>query len=263
MLLESMANSDQIRKDQLKLMASSVIEKIVTYMDNPSNDTVLFGDDLYSGQIYLNGLDNTSMELAINNSMAIFNITECKLYLEKAYGISDVVFVSNTFHAMLNTDDIDSYKILAYNGKTKEPLDLSLCKDIHQEIQIPLDLTDDIDMTKYAIMMEEQGIDIFNPDDPAFHDRCAVHIDNTTGKDTTVNWRVERYFQQKTPMCIGFNCTYLGINEYNYIRCNCTGLNSRFDVVNKVVQAAVNWLSEVNLGIVACNNLITLVRPIY
>jgi hypothetical protein len=106
----------------------------------------------------------------------------------------------------MNVGDNDSFKFSAYDKTSGKKLDLDLCNNITYSVQIPFTNKPDLNLTLYK-ELKDQGIDIFNPSDNAFNDRCLTHINNQTGTDTTLNWRKQNYLQKTIPMCVGFNCT--------------------------------------------------------
>jgi hypothetical protein len=108
--------------------------------------------------------------------------------------------------------------------------------------------------------LKKEGIDIFNPADPAFTDRCYTHINNETGADTTISWRQQNYIQKISPMCIGINCTYQGISEFDYVQCNCTGLQSDNNIVNELVNFVMTSVSSLNIGVIFCYKVISIVN---
>jgi hypothetical protein len=137
---------------------------------------------------------------------------------------------------------------------TKAKLNLDYCEDIQNRVEIPID-TSQFNMTLYH-ELKAQGIDIFDPKESIFNDRCISYTDNSTGTDTTLNWRRKFLYTQKVPMCVGFNCTYQGVSEANFLQCKCGGLNSDSEFLNSVSQMLLNSLSEINIGIVKCYKLI-------
>jgi hypothetical protein len=248
MLLEAKTNNDPGEIDKLKSDSEDLISKVVENSD--LNDTVVFGNSLYGGQIYTSDDEALSQENAIKNGLPIFDTKECEAILKAKYNLTgSVIYVTSSTDSLLNTNNLDSYKILAYDSVSKQKLDLEYCDTATQQVHIPM--TAEVNLTLYN-KMKEEGIDIFDPNDPIFNDRCASYVDETTGKDTSLNWRRENLFQKQVPMCVGFNCTYVGINEFDYLTCNCTGFGSKSELVNQVLDSAIKTLSNFNIGIVRC-----------
>jgi hypothetical protein len=253
MLLQAKTDGDSLNKEKMQQQLDEIIDKVVANSDLSRDDTLLFGDSLYSGQIYTSGSLTAARDNAMDNNLPIYNITECEKMLREMYNLSandTIVYVTSATDGQLNDKNSTSYKIKAYDNVSKERLNLDYCEDIKNRVEIPLD-TSQFNMTLYNELIE-QGIDIFDPKEAIFNDRCISYTDNTTNSDTSLNWRREHLYSQKVPMCIGFNCTYDGVNEFNYLNCNCAGLNSDSAVLNSVSEILLSSLSEINIGIVTC-----------
>jgi hypothetical protein len=256
MMLSEITHGTQADKDSLKQNADKLNDKLVKYAISVNSTNLITGDAIYS--TYLSKGDGLSRQNAIKYNYPLFNSTDCEEYLVQYYilsSVDDLVFVSNKIGPALNEEDNTSYKFSAYNGITGDKLDISLCNDKTYTVQLPLANKTALNLTLYN-ELKRQSIDIFNAYDPAFTDRCFAHLDNNTGYDTTLNWRKQNYLQQKQPMCIGFNCTYQGISEFDYVECSCTGLTSGNEVVNQLVGIFTQTVSNFNIGVVLCYNLI-------
>ena len=74
-------------------------------------------------------------------------------------------------------------------------------------------------------------------------------VDNTTGFDTTINYRRTNYYQNLTASC-GANCTYLGIDSNNYINCNCSITTPT--VQPDFLQEVLSDLPTFNFDVILC-----------
>jgi hypothetical protein len=257
MLLETKTDNDPIKKNKLNLYSDQIMDKIIANTDIPSNSTVMFGDSMYSGQIYTSNDIIVSREHAVHNGLPIFETAECEKILREVYNIpvdQEIIYVTSNTDGSMNDKDTTSYKLAAYNSITKERLELNHCSDISNTVSIPLRLNNGLNLTLYN-EMKELGIDILNPNDPAFNDKCVSYSD-INGEDMSLSWRRENLYQQKMPICLGTDCTYTGINEFNYVTCNCTGLQSDSEFINDVTQIILGSLSDINIGIVTCTHVI-------
>jgi hypothetical protein len=253
MLLEAKTTDDPLKKSQLRNYSDGIIDKVISSIDLSNKNSMVFGDDMYSGQIYSSD-DEIYREDAILNNLPIYNMTECESTLRGVYGLTEnstIIYITSVTNGLLNENNSTSYKITAYDGETMKKLSLTYCEDVSNSVEIPLSNTSELNLTLYN-EMKEQGIDIFNPNDPIYNDICMSYIDNSTDSDTTITWRRKHLNPQKMPMCIGVNCTYQGINEFNYIKCDCTGINSGSSIVDGVAEVLMDSLSEINIGIVSC-----------
>jgi hypothetical protein len=253
MLLEAKTDNDPLKKEKLKSQLGEITDQIVANMDLPSGNTLLFGDGMFSGQIYTSDELSAAKDNAIANNLPIYNITECEKKLREVNNIPEdnsIIYVTSATDGAFDDQNSTSYKFIAYDSVTKKRLDLSECEDLKSRVELPLD-TSQFNMTLYN-ELKEQGIDIFNPNDAIYNDRCISYTNNETGSDTTLNWRRQFLLTQKVPICVGFNCTYQGVSEFNYLKCDCSGLNSGSGIVDSITQMLLDSLSEINIGIVAC-----------
>jgi hypothetical protein len=253
MLLQTKTNKDPLVKEKLITQLDEITDKVVANMDFQSNNTLLFGDSMYSGQIYMSNELDTSKDKAIANKLPIYNVTECENILREVYNLSEndsIIYVTSATDGELYNQNSTSYKIIAYDSVSKKRLNLDYCEDINNRVEVPLD-TSQFNMTLYN-ELKDQGIDIFDQNDSVFNDRCISYTDNSTGSDTTLNWRRQFLFAQKVPMCVGFNCTYQGVSEFNYLKCDCTGLNTGSGFIDDISKMLLDSLTEINIGIVTC-----------
>jgi len=105
-------------------------------------------------------------------------------------------------------------------------------------------------MTKYK-RLSSSGVDMFDPNSEAFRSRCYILKDPETNKDTTANYRINKYFGNKTAECAD-NCKYEGLDEYGYVLCNCTGLPKGEQKANQVKKEIVIGMPQINFDIVTC-----------
>jgi hypothetical protein len=259
MLLQKLNDANNTEKELAKQKAIALNGKLVQYALASNNTSLLTGNSMFS--TYISNSDEQSQKNAIKFNHPLLNSTECEEFLVKQYNLSsiyDLMFVTNKINASLNNDNNDSYKFSVYNAYTGMKMDLDLCNNLTYSVQLPITNMTAFNLTKYNEVKSE-GIDSFNPNDPAFTDRCYSHIDNTTGADTTINSRKQNYLQQKQPMCVGINCTYQGISEFDYIQCTCTGMTSDNALVNKAVNNFFTAVSKFNIAVIFCSKVITLV----
>jgi hypothetical protein len=216
------------------------------------NATMITGDRMYSTLLYSSNNDTLIKETAKLNNFAYFNLTNCKLALINYYNLtnSTIIFTTNNFNATLNAKKVNSYMVSAYNSLTKDKLNLDICANITESIEIPLSNLTNLNLTLYKNMKAE-GIDILNPKDSIYHDRCISVIDNDTQSDTTINWRRDNYLNNTILQCIGINCEYNGITEDNYINCTC-GIMTDSEVLNTSVNVFLSTISQINFEIIAC-----------
>jgi hypothetical protein len=259
----SSKSKNSVDKEMLKLKAEEINSKQLLYSDVKDNETLITGDEMFSSQLYKSSSALKGKQDAMKNGLPVYDTADCEAFLRGYYNMSDtsdILYMANKFDASMNADGTNSYKLSAYDSVTKSPLNLDLCSGTANTVQIPVD-PKEVNMTLYNAMKNKSNIDIYNENDPAFNDICYTYV-NTDGKDTTLNWRRTNLLQEKLPMCIGFNCTYEGLNEFDYVQCNCTGFKSNVEIVNKFVDVAVKTLAELNLKVIYCYKVIGTQSPL-
>jgi hypothetical protein len=245
MALEKGSNSTDIKQK-----TEAIVDKVVSFTKVPQNSTVIFGDSMFSGQMYTSNTNSTTTrESAVKNNLPIYDTSACERVLKEHYNITgdEILYVTGGFDSSLDGNG-SSYKLTAYNSQSKQKLDIDLCQNVSQTVEIPMTATN-LNLTQYNTL-KEAGIDIFNQNDPVFTDRCTAF--NNTGKDTSLTWRRNNLYQKKQPLCIGVSCTFEGISAYNYVQCNCTGLKTESEMVNKLVDTLISSVSKLNVGIIFC-----------
>jgi hypothetical protein len=167
-----------------------------------------------------------SPEKCIDKLKEHYNIASTLIVLKSDYN-SDVIDLDNLDNPL--TSDSVNFKV--YDPNTKEELNTTICSnDAPIKIKTKIKATQLLNLTYYNQMINA-SIDVYNPSAPAFNDVCVVHIDTDTGFDSTVNWRRTHYFQNLSAFCEGANCTYAGIDEDDYISCECSSIEPE-EVVN-------------------------------
>jgi hypothetical protein len=145
-----------------------------------------------------------------------------------------------------STEGSNSIVINFYHPITREKLDSSICNNI--KISSPLNL-DTNDILEYKELKNKTGIDRLNPKDRAFNDRCYSVQDPYTGVDTTVNYRIEKYFFNKSISC-SVGCEYSRLEDNSYGTCQCTNAGS--DIFNELSDFVMQKLSDTNIDIITC-----------
>jgi hypothetical protein len=261
MVNKKISNGDNITKEQIKTTSKQLMSKTVSTARIDLSNSTLIGDKAVSGQIFISNSSSPNVaEEAIKNHLPIYNLTECEAVLKSYYHISgEILYLSSNLDGSISENDTNSYSISAYNAETREKLDLDICNNVTFHVQLPLNEAANLNMTLYK-KMKSQGIDVFNKTDPAFTDFCFVNSYN--GADTTVNWRRDNILQSNIPLCLGINCTYNGLNENNYIDCECTGLQSDNSVFNTAVNFIFDSISKLNIQVIYCYKVIPTVNKI-
>jgi hypothetical protein len=258
MLLEvKTGKNDTNQLDYLKQIAKKFNNLLASKANVTNNGTTMTGERMFSSIIHSTN-DTLTREQSINNNFAYFNLTKCKAALVRFYNLTDtmdIMFITNNFNETLNQQGVNSYTISAYNAVTKEKLNIDLCQNITETIEIPISNITGLNITKYNIL-KQSGVDIFNPNDPIYNDRCLSFVDNSTSKsDTTVNWRKANLLSKQIPQCVGINCEYHGITADNNLNCTC-GIKTDIEILNTSVNIVLDYFSKLNIEIIMCPNAI-------
>jgi hypothetical protein len=146
----------------------------------------------------------------------------------------------------------DSVNFKVFNQVTKEELNTTICQgDFPIIIKTKIKAPELLNLTFYNTMINS-SIDVYNPNASAFNDICDAHIDTNTGFDTTVNWRRTNYYQNLSAVCDGSNCTYIGIDDEDYVNCQCSGLDSTANVNSDFETYLLGQFTVWNWGVFFC-----------
>jgi hypothetical protein len=143
------------------------------------------------------------------------------------------------------------------NPNTGTMFDLSICSTSSTTIGLPVTTPPTLRnlQVKFSLngslynKMLLAGVDIYNPNDPKFNNRCYSVIDPDTGADTSLNYRIKNYFQGVVISCTN-GCIYSGIDANNNVICKCNGLPTNLHLyLQPMVLSAV---SDFNLSLFNC-----------
>jgi hypothetical protein len=122
--------------------------------------------------------------------------------------------------------------------------------EIKINVTLPVSgMTDDL-IKRYELY-SSIGVDIFNPNSLAFTSRCFSLQDPETLFDTTLNYRIGKYFSGVSVGC-GSECRYVGFNKTDII-CECSIQGNLVDPEFNIT--VIPQVSNVNIGLVLCNEM--------
>jgi hypothetical protein len=249
--------SNEIAK--LKLLAQELNTLQVKSANLKSNTTLVSGERMFSSHLYNTNNETLVRENSVINDFAYFNLTNCRNALINFYNLtddSDIIFQMNNFNASLSERQVNTYTMSAFNSHTIEKLDIDICANITESIQMPLSNLTNFNLTQYK-ELKKQGVDMLNPNDDYYNDRCKIY-DSELGSDTTLGYRRTNYLGNQIPQCFGFNCEYNGITRDAYINCTC-GIKTDSEMFNEAVNIAVDSIAKINLAIAICPNAIIVI----
>jgi hypothetical protein len=88
-------------------------------------------------------------------------------------------------------------------------------------VKIPIQQNSSIDISMYN-EFKNQGINLYDSEDPIYTSRCITFKNKTNGYDTTLNSRRLNLYPNRSVIC-NANCTFQGFDENNYVQCDCSG----------------------------------------
>jgi hypothetical protein len=218
------ANKSSI-KEQLEIIKTRSLEYIRYKALAPNTNDLIIGNEFINSQIYREINTEKVNNEALSNGLSIVNFTNCLDIVKQYYNLTDIDLLTitktdidpslmdggNYTNSSLNYVDINLY----FNN-LQVRMNMSMCDNI--KIKTPIK-EGGMNLTDYY-NYKNQSIDILDPGDPLFTSRCYTYELN--GYDTTINMRRRYLFPNKTILCNN-NCTYAGIDENNYIECDCSG----------------------------------------
>jgi hypothetical protein len=213
------------------------------------NNNKIFGNEYIYSQILYSNRDaqKEATKIAQQNNVAVIDFdNECIDAIKSSNNIVKDILVLKTEENFMQSDFTirTSIKVDYLNPGNFKRLNSDVCKNNKQtKIKLPLSLSD-MDAKLYR-KFQADGIDIFNPLEPAFRTRCFSYVDYDIDYDTTLNYRRKNYFQNRTD-CQENGCVYESYSTDGYITCKCNTVNT--DTVN-------NTFSEAS-GIMLCSGKI-------
>ena len=190
--------------------------------------------------------DNQNNE---NKNISSIKLGECETILKYHYNISInetlLIFKMDYFEEGLLIPII-TYEI--YNSKTKEKLNLNICKNYKINISIPVNINED-------------NLFIYNLSSDYYNDICFI-FNNENGIDITLNERKKEFNNKNMSLCEK-NCEYFGYNiKTKKLLCSCkpkNGIPLISELVinkNKLFNKFVDLKNSLNINIIKCYNIL-------
>jgi hypothetical protein len=205
-----------------------VIDRLIQIID-PVVDPIAGNTD-YNIQVSLTNDDSQKNATVIAKHHNISQVNydnDCVKSLKDEYKIKDDIMVVKTEKKVkVNGTATTKINIDYYNQKTREKLNKTKCKKAKPDIKIKVAVTT-MEKAK-ATKFRTQGIDVFNPNDPAFRTNCFSFVDPNTEFDTTLNYRINNYFINKAD-CLANGCNYKNLGDDDYMTCDCNNGGTSFN----------------------------------
>jgi hypothetical protein len=75
-------------------------------------------------------------------------------------------------------------------------------------------------------------------------------MDPSSKADTTINYRINNYFQNLTVLCNDGDCEYSGINNSYFVNCQCN--KEQDSIYYTFVNKTLSSVRTINLDVVTC-----------
>ncbi len=145
-----------------------------------------------------------------------------------------------------------SFKFLKIEDNTV--IDTSKCnKDRSTNLVYSIQLNKD-DKYKLNIPLyrsvKDKHFDLFNSESEGYKSRCYNIMDPSSKADTTINYRINNYFQNLTVLCNDGDCEYSGINNSYFVNCQCN--KEQDSIYYTFVNKTLSSVRTINLDVVTC-----------
>ena len=252
-------------------------KKILALIDSliKNDQTTTTGENVSITYINLNGIDYSFYYLKGKNYVYLpknattIDLLTCSNVLQDKYSITENDIYINQYD--FESPQPESVQQTEYDvtDSSQTFLDLDYCKNASAQVQISYPLAStELEQEGYldiGYTLSQQGIDIFNCDDPFYNDICFPFT-GERDRDITIEDRRIEYYPNFT-LCEN-NCTYLGVNyTTNYSVCLCDAKTDvvveRNDTTDKYRFKFSDALPKTNLLVVKCVKTIFTAKIFY
>ena len=253
---------------------SYIYNKIITeymnqYMQNNDNIIIEKGDkSIYQISPIINDINDIPnlLNQSINNPyrLSIIFLGKCGDILKERYNISKDQELICVQHEIL-TDIISerNLKYEIYDPTGTKKLNLSFCDENGTSINVYTPINYDEETKKKFELLEKQGYDLFNKNDPFYNDICTV-FKSENGTDVILKDRINEFYKpiSNNTQCQN-NCKFNGfMPNFGYINCECND-NANTDIESDVkfdkkmiYESFYDSLKNSNYGVIKCYNLV-------
>ena len=235
---------DMINKLKEALLSEEMDELISSTIKENNQDLVIYFDDaIYQYTSTYNQNNN------IYNNLSIVQLKECELELKSHYNISQneslLIFKIDKLGKDLLISIVE-YEV--YNMKTKEKLDLNICKDIKITIIYPVDL-------------DQKQLFKYNSSSEYYNDICFIYT-TEYNTDISLKDRQNEYNLKNMYVCEA-NCDLKDyFSEIKKIECNCD-IKLKFPLFSEIIINKDKFLKKftdieniINLNIMKCYKIL-------
>jgi hypothetical protein len=182
----------------------------------------IFGSTQFNTQIILSNLNsiNEASDIAKSHNLTIIEYDTCVQKLKDFHKINDdIMIVKSEEKVYIDSGLINNLNVSYYNQFTRAKLNNTICDISMGKISIPINMPA-LEKEKYE-RYNSIGIDIYNPNQPAFRTKCYAFTDPDTGYDTTLSYRLSNLLKNRTE-CTDNGCVYAGFTTKDgSVSCDC------------------------------------------
>ena len=198
----------------------------------------------------------TNSLIDLNSSLIYVNLGQCQDRLISENNLdsdSDLLIISWESYNLSKDSAINDFNYEIYTREGQKINDLSPCQDTEIEISSPINDLDKVNYDK-ALILSEQGYDIFNISSNFYYDVCtSAYLDNN---DLTLSVRQQEIFPNNISLCVS-GCNYKSVDlEIKRFYCSCMSKNFENEkdyFIEEVEQNFFIYLIDmINYQIVVC-----------
>ena len=243
--IEKMIEIDKYNNTHINEIISNLDELLLD--KDPSKVYKITGIDY---QIYITPINSFIEDASVN-----IHLEECEKKLKEKFPSKNFTILQMNLKNNNTNCLVDQVEYKIYD-ENKEPVDLSLCKDVNIKIEYKIQNSSLVNMEQIKDF-KNQGIDVFNIKDTFFNDICYPYTDGDSNSDMILTDRVSDIYQNFS-IC-GDNCEYDSFNvEKNVANCNCkikTEVDTEIKEGNFESSIESAFLDS-NFGVIKCFNLV-------
>ena len=235
----------EVIDDNLARLNYSKEEILESFKD--LKDLYISTNKTIQGEDYMFQCYPINQPLSRIGSSSTLDISNCSSILNN----SDYVVAKFDINRKNSTNQVE-YSIYDQDGSI---VNISVCQEERATIKYTLDPESFGINISYVLEMSEQGIDIFNPDDPFFNDICYPY---TTKSNTDIPLKDRRKdIFQNVSLC-DTDCTYKGFDTITYeVTCDCSiKTELTLKPLTPSVPLYTKLLESTNIMIVKCYKLL-------
>ena len=250
-----------LEKSNNNTIKDEIIEIIKEYINNLDYDNIketllemenkIIQNLLYKDNEMIIVLATTeNQKNNINNNITTINLGECETKLKKEYNIPNeeslIIYKIDVLKDGMEIPQIEYEVYYPLNGSKLKKLDLSKCKDIKIELNIP-------------IILEKGNIDKYNSSSDYYKNICYK---STTkyGTDISLPDRKKEYVENKMYVCEE-KCDFISYNYYaQKAVCSCdtkTNISPMSNIyfnASQLLNSILDIKNIINLNVIKCYN---------